>query len=183
MFKDEILENESRRKIHRAIEANPGIHLRELQRILNIPLATLEYHLSYMVRKRIIFGEADGHYRRYYTSPLELEDKKLLAALRQRRMREIVLVILTNKKAKYQFLSDHFKLPHSTLSSYLKHLVDNKILEREKIGYDNLCTIRDEDRVARVLVAYKPSFSDKLVDSVLDAFVETRLRKEKGNHQ
>lgn len=183
MFKDEILENERRRKIYAAIEANPGIHLRELQRVLDMPLATLEYHLSYMARRKIIFGETDKHLKRYYTKPLDPEDKKVLSALRQKRMREIVLIILANKKVKYQFLSDSLKLPHSTLSFYLKYLVQNNILARDKIGYENLYTVQDEGRVAKVLTAYKSSFLDKLVDKALSTWLETRFRKEEGKPQ
>jgi predicted transcriptional regulator len=183
MFKDEILENERRRNIYVLIEASPGIHLRELQRILNMPLATLEYHLSYMSRKKIVFGETDGHYRRYYVKPLEPEDKKILAALRQKKMREIVLVILANKKANYQFLADYFKLPHSTLSFYLKSLVDHNILVRNKIGYENYYTAQDEDRVAKILTVYKSSFLDTLVDKALSTWMETRLHKEKEKLQ
>jgi predicted transcriptional regulator len=178
MFKDEILENEKRRKIFTVIEASPGIHLRELQRILDMPLTTLEYHLSYMTRKGIIFAETEVHHKRYYTKPLDPEDKKVLAALRQKRMREIVLTVLANEKAKYQLLADRLKLSHSTLSSYLKYLVNKNILIREKIGYENLYTVGDEDRVAKVLIAYKPSFLDKLVDKTLDTWMETRLRRE-----
>jgi len=178
MFKEEILENESRRKIYALIEANPSIHLRELQRQSSMPLATLEYHLSYMARKKIIFSETDGHYKRYYAKPLDPDDKKVLSALRNKRMREIVLVILTNKKAKYQFLADYFKLPHSTLSLYLKYLVDNSILARDKISYENIYTVRDEDRVAKVLIAYRSSFLDTLVDKALNTWLETNFRKE-----
>ncbi len=178
MFKDEILENERRRRIYAAIEGSPGIHLRELQRILNMPLTSLEYHLSYMARKKVLFAETEGHRKRYYTKPLDSEDKKLLAALRQKRMREIVLIILANGKAKYQLLADQLKLSHSTLSSYLKYLVSNNILAKDKIGYENLYTIRDEDRVAKVLIAYKPGFLDRLVDNALDIWMETHFRKE-----
>lgn len=178
MFKDEILENEKRRKIYALVEASPGIHLRELQRVLNIPLTTLEYHLSYMARKKIIFGETEHHHKRYYTKPLDPEDKKVLAALRQKRMREIVLIVLENGKARHQLLVEHLKLSHSTLSSYLKYLVNKNILAREKIGYENFYTVRDEDRVARVLIAYKPSFLDKLVDRALDTWMETHFLKK-----
>lgn len=178
MFKDEILENEKRRKIYTVIETNPGIHLRELQRVLNIPLTTLEYHLSYMTRKKIVHGETVGHHKRYYTKPLDPEDKKVLSALRQKRMQEIVLIILANKKVKYQFLLDYFKLPRSTLSFYLKYLVDNSILARDKIGYENLYTVQDEDKVAKVLIAYKSSFLDTLVDKALSTWMETQFRKE-----
>jgi predicted transcriptional regulator len=178
MFKDEILENEKRRKIYALVEASPGIHLRELQRALSIPLTTLDYHLSYMIRKKIIFGETEDHHKRYYTKPFDPEDKKVLVALRQKRMREIVLIVLENGKAKSQLLSERLKLSHSTLSSYLKYLVNRNILSREKIGYENLYTVREEDRVAKVLIAYKPSFLDKLVDRVLDAWMETHFLKE-----
>ena len=178
MFKDEILENENRRRIYALIEASPGIHLRELQRLLNMPLTTLEYHLSYMARKKILFAETQAHHKRYYTKPLDPEDKKVLAALRQKRMREIVLIILANGKAKNQLLADQLKLSHSTLSSYLKYLVNNNILAKDKIGYENLYTIRDEDRVTKVLTAYKPSFLDTLVDNALDIWMETHFHKE-----
>ena len=178
MFKDEILENEKRRTIHALIEASPGIHLRELQRLLNMPLTTLEYHLSYMARKKILFAETEGHRKRYYTKPLDPEDKKLLAALRQKRMREIVLIVLENGKAKYQLLAERLKLSHSTLSSYLKYLVNKNILVREKIGYETLFTVQDEDRVAKVLIAYKPSFLDRLVDRAVETWMETHFFKE-----
>ena len=95
-------------------------------------------------------------------------------------MREIVLVVLENGKAKYQLLAERLKLSHSTLSSYLKYLVDRNILAKEKIGYENLYTVQAEDRVAKVLIAYKPSFLDKLVDRALDTWMETHfLRAEK----
>ena len=183
MFKDEILENERRRKIYAIIEANPGIHLRELQRILNIPLSTLEYHIRYMTRKKIVFGETSRHHKRYYTKPLDPEDKKVLSVLRQKRMREIVLLILANKKAKYQFLSYNLKLPHSTLSFYLKYLVDNNILARDKIGYENLYTIKDEDRIAKVLTTYKSSFIDNLIDKTLNTRMEMHFHKKKDKPQ
>ena len=177
MFKDEILENERRGKIYAAIEASPGIHLRELQRTLDLPLTSLEYHLSYMTRRKILFAETEGHHKRYYSKPLDFEDKKVLTALRQKRMREIVLTVLENGKAKNQLLAECLKMSHSTLSSYLKYRVNKNILTREKIGYEYHYTVRDEERVAKVLTAYRPSFLDKLVDNALDTWMETRIRK------
>lgn len=177
MFKDEILENNNRRKIYQVLEKNPGTYLRELQRIMNMPLATVEYHIDYMTRKKLIFAETEDHHKRYYTKPLDPTDKKLLPALRQKRMREIVLITLANKKVKYQTLADNLKLPHSTLSLYLKHLTEKNILTREKIGYETLYTVQNEDAVAKVLIAYKSSFQDKLVDKTLTAFMEPHYTK------
>lgn len=183
MFKDEILENERRKRIYTVIDGNPGIHLRELQRILDMPLATLEYHLSYMTRRKIVFSEKEGYHKRYYTKPLDPAEKRLVSALRQKRMREIVLLVLTSGKAKFQFLSDRLGLPHSTLSLYLKYLVENNILARERVGYENVYTIQNEDGVAKVLVAYKSSFLDTLVDKALATWLETHFLREKTNIQ
>jgi predicted transcriptional regulator len=179
MFKEEILENENRRKIYAVIEGSPGIHLRELQRVLNMPLTTMEYHLSYMSRKKIIYSETDTHYKRYYAKPLDDEDKKVISALRQKRLREIVLLILSNGKAKYQFMADYLKIPHSTLSFYLKYLVDNGILLKEKIGYETIYTVKDDDKVVKVLIAYKASFLDKLIDKAVAMWLETYTREER----
>lgn len=183
MFKNEILENERRRKIYALIEANPSVHLRELQRMTDMPLATLEYHLDYMLRKKVVFAESDAYHKRYYTKPVDAADKKILCSLRQARMREIILIVLANTKPKYQFLSDCMKIPHSTLSFYLKHLIDDNILAKERIGYDTFYTVRDEDRIVRLLVAYKSSFLDKIVDRTLKTWMETRFRSEPENAQ
>ncbi len=179
MLKDEILENENRSKIYSVIETTPGIHLRELQRVLDMPLTTLVYHLGYMTRKRIIFSETKGNIKRFYAKLLDEEDKKVLAALRQRRMRQIVLTVLVNKKTKFKFLAEQLGLPSSTLSYYLTYLVDRNILVKEKVGYESLYTVSDEDRIAKVLTTYKSSFLDKLVDRALNTWMESGFRREK----
>lgn len=177
MFKEEILENENRRRIYATIERSPGVHLRELQRILNMPLTTLEYHLSYMVRKKILYSENDAYYKRYYVKPLGDDDKKVLSALRQKRLRDIVLLVLSNGKAKYQYMSDQLRIPNSTLSFYLKYLVKKEILLKERVGYETIYVIKDEEKVVKVLTTYKISFLDKLVDKALAMWLETYTRK------
>ena len=183
MFKDEILENERRGKIYATIKKNPGLHLRQLQRIMCIPLASLQYHLNYMTRRHVILEEKSEHYTRYYSKPLEAADKKVLSVLRQKRLREIVLVILISKKAKYRFIVQTLKLPPSTVSFYLKYLVDNGIIERTKIGYENIYTLKDEDRIAKVLIAYQSSFVDKIVDKWASTWLETRFNKAKSDEE
>lgn len=178
IYKAAVLENENRRKIYSVIEENQGIHLRELKRRLNMPLTTLEYHLTYMMRKKIIYSEKENQFRRYYNRPLECEDKKVLSALRQKKMRNIVLFVFSKKDAKYQLISEELKLPYSTLSFYLKYLVGKGILEREKIGYETIYRVKDEERIAKVLVAYKSSFFDKLVDKALNTWLESYSAKE-----
>ena len=183
MFKDEILENEKRHKIYETIKKNPGLYIRQLQRTLGIPLSSLQYHLNYMARRNVIIEEKSKHYTRYYCKPLEPEDKKVLSVLRQKRLREIVMIILVSKKAKYRFIVQTLGLPASTISFYLKHLFDNHIIERTKIGYENVYTLKDEDRIAKILIAYQHSFLDTLVDKWAIAWLENRLGKDKSKEE
>ena len=120
MLKDVILENNRRREIFNFLKANPGLHLRELQRRLKLPLTSLEHHLDYMVRKKVIYREKDGRFTRFYAMLLDEEDKKVISALRQKRLREIVLIILGKEGAKFQELQEILGLPSSTLFHYLK---------------------------------------------------------------
>ena len=177
MFKEEILDNERRGKIYDFIRKNPGLHLRELQRRLTIPLSSLEYHLDYMVRKKILFRESEGHYTRFYAKHLDSEDKKILRFLRQKRLREIVLIILSEQKVKYSSLLDSLKIPPSSLSFYLKYLVENKVISRHKIGYENIYFIEESDRVTKVVATYKASLLDRLVDKTLRTWMETLSQK------
>lgn len=182
MFKEEILENERRREIYRFIEKNPGVHLRHIERSLKMPHSSLEYHLNYMARKKIVSREKNGRYKRYFVRPLDFDDKRILSALRQKRMREIVLRVLLNRKARYQVLLNALRIPSSTLSLYLKYLVDRNILKRHRIGRENVYTVQDEDRVAKVLISYKSSFVDRLVDKVLNTWMETRFRESRKDN-
>jgi predicted transcriptional regulator len=78
MFREEVLENENRRRIYRFVNRNPGLHLRELQRQLNIPLSSLDYHLDYLVRKGLLYREGDGFYTRFFDEDLDKRDREIL---------------------------------------------------------------------------------------------------------
>jgi predicted transcriptional regulator len=175
MFKDIVLENSRRNEIYKFIKKNPGFHLREIQRRLKIPLSSLEHHVDYMIRHKVLYKERDGRYVRYFAGQVTEEERRLISALRHKKLREIVLVVLEQKEVKFQDLRKAFDLPSSTLSYYLKHLVDHCILRRQKIGYESIYSIQDE-RVGKVLVMYEPSFADRIVDKVLRTFMETDFK-------
>lgn len=175
MFKDIVLENSRRKQIYKLIRRNPGLHLRELQRRLGIPLSSLEHHVDYMIRKDVLYRQRDGRYTRYFSRQLTEDERQLISVLRHEKLREIVSIVLEEKKVKFQDLVDYLDLPSSTLSYYLKHLVDHHVLSREKVGYDTVYSVQDK-RVERVILIYEPGLTDKLVDKVMSAFLETDFR-------
>lgn len=175
MFKKILLENSNRKKIYEFIKSNPGFHLRELQRKLKIPLSSLEHHIDYMVRHKVIIKEREGVYTRYFAQQPTKEELKLISAFRHEKVREIVAIILEKKEAKFQNLKDYLNLPSSTLSYYLKYLLDNNILTRQQVGHQSIYSIKNQN-VQKALLMAKSSFTDKLIDKVLRTFMETDFK-------
>ena len=61
----------------------PGLHFREISRILNIPKTTLDYHLRILEKKELIISECNGRYVRYFVkNNVSEQDKKILGILR-----------------------------------------------------------------------------------------------------
>lgn len=65
--RDEILENGTREAIVGYVEANPGAHLRGLERELGLQHGTLLHHLRVLESQRYLRSARDGMYRRFYT--------------------------------------------------------------------------------------------------------------------
>ncbi len=78
------------------IERNPGTHLRELQRRLDLTsMGNLEYHVQMLEKLKLIVEKHEGGYKRYYPLHGAVKNKELLAFLRQKMPRRIVLLILS----------------------------------------------------------------------------------------
>jgi predicted transcriptional regulator len=75
----------------------------------------------------------------------------------------------------FKYLVEHLRLAYSSLSTYLSHLVKEGILIRERIGTESCYSIVNEDRVVKALFCYRSSFMDKLVDRVLESFLDINL--------
>jgi predicted transcriptional regulator len=173
--KEKILENDLRRKIYDYVKENPGLHMREFQRRLNIPLSTLEYHLDYLQRRKILVMEDDRRYCRYFGENLDEADRIILSALRQKRMREIILLTLSDEMKCFKDLMEEIGIAASTLSTYLKNLENGEILDKTRIGNENCYSVNNEDSVIRSLLVYQSSFVDRLVDRVLESFLELEI--------
>ena len=89
------------------------------------------------------------------------------------------MIVLDQNDVKFQDLKSHLDIPSSTLSHYLKYLADHGILGRQRIGYENIYSIQDQ-RVAKVLIIFEPSLTDKIVDKVMRALMETDFKTRNG---
>ena len=177
------LELDTRRSIYEFIKNYPGTHMREIQRRLNMPIGVLKFHIRYLIKHEIITEKTDRYYKRYYlTGTLGSLDKELLSALRQEQPRWIILHLLDHPGAKHKYLLVKFNIKPSTLSFYLKGLIDKRIVVRRRAGRESSYTLVNPEGIIRVLVNYRPSFFDKLVDRFLETWFEG-FKEEEGEEE
>jgi predicted transcriptional regulator len=167
------LELDNRRRVYEFIKSNPGSHLREIQRKLDMPIGVLKFHLQYLVKHELITEKPDRYYKRYYlVGTLGSIDKEALSVLRQQHPRWIILYLLKHPGAKHKELLNEFDVKPSTLSFYLKNLVKKRIVIRRRAGRESSYSITNIENIVQILVTYQPSFFDRLVDRFLETWFE-----------
>jgi len=95
LIKDDILKLETRREIYNLILKNPGLHFREIKRRTNLPIGSLQYHLSKLNKYGLIFKKFDNSYNRYYASKsVGKKETDIINLLRQKTPLKIILLLL-----------------------------------------------------------------------------------------
>lgn len=170
MRREEVLEYEARRRLFQLIEREPGLHLRELERRLAMPMSTLRHHVRYLEEHGLVMAHEDRNVRRYFATTLtDPADRRVMAALRQESLRRVLLYILSRGgNATYQEILDAVGSPPSTLAVYLSQLVDRGLLVKRSLGRESRYDAVDPDRTMSLLLRYRASFLDALVDHLLD---------------
>ncbi len=165
----------TRKRIYEEIVLNPGLHFRELQRRLNMPVGMLSYHLNVLVRRGLITIRKEGKYTRYFANTtMTHEERKIMALLRNEVSRRIVIYLLEEGQKTHGDISKHLGLSPSTVSYHLNRLVKNGVLEREVRGRESYFQVRKPDEVAFTLIKYRKSFLDTLVDNFAAFWMERK---------
>jgi predicted transcriptional regulator len=168
------IELEARRRIYDYVVANPGTHLRAIKDELDMPMGQLEYHLHYLEQRDILDSKEDRYYKRFYPHEMSATDRRLLSAIRQEKPRQIVLTVLQEPGIDHKAIQKELGIGASSLSFYMKDLIDKEVIEKLKEGRRSLYHVKDADRVVKLLITYRPSFLDKMVDRFLETWLEVQ---------
>lgn len=165
-----LLELETRKKIYARIKDRPGVYMRELERDTGISIGQLTYHLSLLVKANLVKEEIDGRFNRFYPLGLSDYDRKILPLLRRPVLRKIILLILEKKCITNKELSENMFLSPATISWYIKTLKESNLINNENRGNEIILSLKDEDELVKIIIAYKESFLDKIVEKFLETW-------------
>jgi len=163
------LELESRQAIYRAISDAPGSHLRALHRQLDYAKGTVQYHLQWLIDHELVEAESDGEYTRYYPAhAFAADDKRILSELRRSYSRTIIAHLAADGPLTTSELAERVGRSRSTVSWHLSRLHEAGMVEKRREGRHVRYGLVDRDRLLTLYVAYEGSFTDRLLDNVLD---------------
>jgi len=158
---DDTLDLGPRKKIFNVIERSPGLHLREIDRNLDIPLGTIRYHLRVLEKRNLIVAKKEGKYKRYYAKgEVDKSDKNIMASLRKEIPRTIILFLMEFPGSTHTEINEALQVAPSTLSYHLKKLKKKSIV----VNKDGQYFVNDEKKIADLLILYQQTFLDSLVD-------------------
>ena len=159
------------RRILREIELAPGVHQRELQRRLALPTGVIEYHLHRLVKGRLIIERKEGGYTRYFPERgLTEDERKALSFLRQETPRLILLYLLDTPGSRHGDILKVLAISGATLTHHLKRMVAAGVLIEERESSTVRYRIAHPEEAKKVLIAYRPSFLDQLVDQIVGSW-------------
>jgi DNA-binding transcriptional ArsR family regulator len=134
MQRSDILNLETRRKIHQYIKQNPGLHLRELARALNLTFFNLNYHIRYLEKLDMIKIKKDDFYTRVYPrDSFGFEEKKIMDFIRRKTPRHIIMCIVAYPAITQNEIAEHLEKHPTTIEYHLKKLIELGVVEKAEI--------------------------------------------------
>ena len=169
--KNPALELEVRGEIFKCLSKSPGLHFRELQRRTGLATGSLQYHIDYLKKKGLITEQKSWDYSRFYpTKELSEKEQEIMSSLRQKNVRKLLIFLLKNPGSNHGQIQKNLGLSPSTVSWYLKRSVESGILHQEKKGRQSHFYITDPETMIKILITYRESFLDKLLDMFIEGW-------------
>ena len=159
-----------RKKIYLTIEKFPGLHFRELQRLNNLAIGNLDYHLNYLEKNNLIKVEKSTANKRFYPLGLNDHERNILGILRQKNFRAIILKLLEEQNLTHKDITTYLQISPSSVTWYLTQLTEKNILVSSEKDKRKFYRLKDETEIIKVLITYKESFIDTVVDRFVKAF-------------
>jgi predicted transcriptional regulator len=150
------------------IKKNPGNHFRGIQRSLSVSTGVLQYHLNSLVKENDVIARDINGTSCYFPSRVFREQQFIvLSHLRNRVRNKILRVLLDGNSRAPAELKKEVSVSSPTLSYHLALMTNDGILEKVLDGKGTSYRIKDLELFKGLIVEYKESFTDKLIQDFI----------------
>jgi hypothetical protein len=117
------------------VTTNPGIHLRELHRIIGCAMGALQYHLRFLEQDGLVISLRNGNVRHIFTPDYSSDEKVMLltALARNPTVGSILGECATNGQTTQAVISKNLDVDKSLISYYISGLLEADILRSVRV--------------------------------------------------
>lgn len=159
----DVLALDSRKRIYDHVKTHPGTHLRQVARVLEIPLGTALYHLDYLTTRDVLVVRQDGRYKRFFlANSMGRREKDHVTTFRHDVPRRIAEALLSGTTGTQRVLVDSLAVSRSTLSFHLTQMVTQGILAVEDRRPEKVYKLLEPETARAILTEFAASFAPKV---------------------
>ena len=159
----------SRLRVKLLVSLSPGVHLRELQRLLDVSFNSTRYHVDKLAKSGEIVRVEEGGYSRLYPKGTSEAERTLFAVVRAETDHRILSSLATDLFLSNKQLCDHTGLAKSTISEHVAELVRMGIVKTRQSGETSVAyELEQPERIRWLLMRLNPSLRKKATDRFID---------------
>jgi len=159
----------SRLRVTLFVSIFPGVHLRELQRLLGMSFNSTRYHVDKLAKSGEIVRVEEGGYSRLYPTGTSEAERMLFAVVRAETDRKILSSLATGLVLSNKQLCGQTGLAKSTISEHVAGLVRMGILRTRQISETSVAyELEQPERIRSLLMSLNQSLRKKATDRFID---------------
>ena len=122
-------------RVFQFIQDNPGIHLRQIKKELNVSLGTIQYHLSVLENSGRIISEREYFRRTYFpVGTFKKNERNILKILKRDNLKAILLFVMEKQNPTQTDIATGLGLSNSTVNRLLRYMIDHEIIYEIRDG-------------------------------------------------
>jgi predicted transcriptional regulator len=159
----------SRAKVRLLVSALPGVHLRELQRLLGVSFNSIRYHVDKLTKTGEIIRVEDGGHSRLYPAGLSDAERALFPIVRGETDRKILESLVADSMLSNKQLCALTGLAKSTMSEHMADLMRLGIVKTHEVRETGiLYELEHPEQVQLLLRKQNPGVLKKASDRFID---------------
>ena len=166
--------NSVQEKIIHLIIKFPGVRYRELLRLTGLSNGVLSYHLNILDHYgKVKIDRINNRVTRYYSKDISEKESKILAILRQKTTRNVLLFITYNDSCTFNEIVAYTNKVPSTVSWHLMRLKESNMVRIQRHNDYNVYDLSiDKTFLLDTLRKYNRSLSPDIVEDYVEMIEE-----------
>lgn len=165
--------NLNAQRILEYIQKNPGCHMRQIKRNVDLSMGVTQYHLSLLEKMGKITSERHTLRRSYYPVGLfEKDERQILKILNQETRRNILLFIIEKKNPTQTDIIEKIKISAASVNWHIQELIKFNIIHETRDGkYKRYDLVGNSDYIVALIKKYHPRIWQKWSDVLAELFL------------